>query len=49
MRPARKGPENPRPASAPQRRPSGFNEAGPQGAAKPETLPGHFAVVDALQ
>ena len=35
MRPARKGPENRRPANGMWRAKRGFNEAGPQGAGKP--------------
>ena len=35
MRPARKGPENPRPGARPRPRAGSFNEAGPQGAGKP--------------
>ena len=35
MRPARKGPENRDPDAPPTRTPTGFNEAGPQGAGKP--------------
>ena len=38
MRPARKGPENPTRARLRRFGPLSFNEAGPQGAGKPERL-----------
>ena len=48
MRPARKGPENPRAGSSRSRRRSWlFNEAGPQGAGKPAArLFAHDEIID---